>query len=252
MVATASDRRAVKAETPAIPPTDSRHDGPTGRGAGRGQGRGRSRRRTAARQQDHHHHRRLERQAQGRRGARQRRRRGRGTKRRVDQAICSKRRARRHPEDRRRRHARRRRSTRIRAPLPADKADAPRIAIVVGGLGISASAPPTRSRKLPAPVTLALRALRRRSRQAGASTRARRATKCCCRSPMEPFDYPDNDPGPQTLLTSLRARAEHRPPALADEPLPGLCRHHQLHGRRVHRLRAGARAGAAAKPPSAA
>ena len=23
--------------------------------------------------------------------------------------------------------------------------------------------------------------------------------------PMEPFDYPDNDPGPQTLLTSLRA-----------------------------------------------
>jgi polysaccharide deacetylase 2 family uncharacterized protein YibQ len=21
--------------------------------------------------------------------------------------------------------------------------------------------------------------------------------------PMEPFDYPDNDPGPQTLLTSL-------------------------------------------------
>src|SRR5674536_328417 len=23
------------------------------------------------------------------------------------------------------------------------------------------------------------------------------------RQPMEPFDYPDNDPGPQTLLTSL-------------------------------------------------
>ena len=23
--------------------------------------------------------------------------------------------------------------------------------------------------------------------------------------PMEPFDYPDNDPGPQTLLTSLDA-----------------------------------------------
>ena len=22
-------------------------------------------------------------------------------------------------------------------------------------------------------------------------------------APMEPFDYPDNDPGPQTLLTSL-------------------------------------------------
>ncbi len=32
--------------------------------------------------------------------------------------------------------------------------------------------------------------------------------------PMEPFDYPDNDPGPQTLLTSLDAGAERRPPAL--------------------------------------
>ena len=58
---------------------------------------------------------------------------------------------------------------------------------------------------------------------------------------MEPFDYPDNDPGPQTLLTSLSRRAESRPPALADEPLPGLCRHRQLHGRALHLDRAGAR-----------
>ena len=35
---------------------------------------------------------------------------------------------------------------------------------------------------------------------------------------MEPFDYPNNDPGPQTLLTSLDRRAEHRPAAMADEP----------------------------------
>ena len=41
---------------------------------------------------------------------------------------------------------------------------------------------------------------------------------------MEPFDYPDNDPGPQTLLTTQTPAAESRPAALADEPLPGLCR----------------------------
>ena len=49
---------------------------------------------------------------------------------------------------------------------------------------------------------------------------------------MEPFDYPDNDPGPQTLLTTLDADAECRPAALADEPLPGLCRHRQFMGAR--------------------
>ena len=54
-------------------------------------------------------------------------------------------------------------------------------------------------------------------------------------APMEPFDYPDNDPGPQTLLTTLQHGAEPRPPALADEPLPGLRRHRQLHGRALHR-----------------
>ena len=62
---------------------------------------------------------------------------------------------------------------------------------------------------------------------------------------MEPFDYPDNDPGTADAAHLARRRPEHRPAALADEPLPGLCRHRQLHGRALHRLRAGAGAGAA-------
>ena len=32
-----------------------------------------------------------------------------------------------------------------------------------------------------------------------------RPSSCLAQVPMEPYDYPDNDPGPQTLLTSLGA-----------------------------------------------
>ena len=33
--------------------------------------------------------------------------------------------------------------------------------------------------------------------------RASEGHEVLLQAPMEPFDYPDNDPGPQTLLTSL-------------------------------------------------
>jgi len=86
--------------------------------------------------------------------------------------------------------------------LPAGKADAPRIAIVVGGLGIGPSATADAIGKLPAPVTLAfapyggdLDRLVTQARNNG--------HEVMLQVPMEPFDYPDNDPGPQTLLTSL-------------------------------------------------
>ncbi len=42
--------------------------------------------------------------------------------------------------------------------------------------------------------------------------------------PMEPLDYPDNDPGPQHAAHLARRRAERRPSALVDEPHAGLCR----------------------------
>ncbi len=78
----------------------------------------------------------------------------------------------------------------------------PRIAIVVGGLGIGASATNDAITKLPDVVTLAfapygvdLSRWVARARGAG--------HEILLQLPMEPFDYPDNDPGPQTLLSSL-------------------------------------------------
>jgi polysaccharide deacetylase 2 family uncharacterized protein YibQ len=88
----------------------------------------------------------------------------------------------------------------------AGKPNAPRIAIVVSGLGIGAGITDDALAKLPGPVTLAfapygsnLAALAARARSSGHET--------LLQVPMEPFDYPDNDSGPQTLLTSLDAGA---------------------------------------------
>ena len=85
---------------------------------------------------------------------------------------------------------------------PPGKADAPRIAIIIGGLGISASATAEALAKLPAPVSLAFAPY---GADVGAlATRALSENhEVLLQAPMEPFDYPDNDPGPQTLLTSL-------------------------------------------------
>jgi polysaccharide deacetylase 2 family uncharacterized protein YibQ len=86
--------------------------------------------------------------------------------------------------------------------LPADKTNAPRIAIIVGGLGISATGTADALSKLPAPVTLGFAPY-----GADLDKLAERARvenhEVLLQAPMEPFDYPDNDPGPQTLLTSL-------------------------------------------------
>jgi polysaccharide deacetylase 2 family uncharacterized protein YibQ len=86
--------------------------------------------------------------------------------------------------------------------LPANRTDAPKIAIVVGGLGISASATADALAKLPPAVSLAfapyangLDALADRARAQG--------HEVLLQIPMEPFDYPNNDPGPRALLTTL-------------------------------------------------
>jgi polysaccharide deacetylase 2 family uncharacterized protein YibQ len=84
----------------------------------------------------------------------------------------------------------------------AGKPDAPRIALVVGGLGVSASITQEAINKLPGAVTLAFMPysydvdhLAGRARRAG--------HEILLQAPMEPFNYPDNDSGPQTLLTTL-------------------------------------------------
>ena len=88
--------------------------------------------------------------------------------------------------------------------VPPNKKDWPRIAIVVGGIGISASGTADAFGKLPAPVTFAFAPygvdLEKMAAQALAENH-----EVLLQVPMEPFDYPDNDPGPQALLTSLSA-----------------------------------------------
>ena len=84
-----------------------------------------------------------------------------------------------------------------------NKPDAPRIAVVIGGLGVSTAATQDALGKLPGPVTFAF--LPYGSEIDLSVTRARtNGHEVLLQLPMEPFDYPDNDPGPQTLLHSLK------------------------------------------------
>jgi polysaccharide deacetylase 2 family uncharacterized protein YibQ len=86
-------------------------------------------------------------------------------------------------------------------PLPG-RPDAPRIALIIGGLGVSASATADAIAKFPEAVTLGF--VPYGSDVAALATRARMSGhEILLQVPMEPFDYPDNDPGPQTLLTTL-------------------------------------------------
>jgi hypothetical protein len=84
----------------------------------------------------------------------------------------------------------------------AAAAAGPHIAIVVGRLGISANGTAEALAKLPAAVTFAFTPYGvELDRWVG---RARgEGHEVLLQVPMEPFDYPDNDPGPQTLLTTL-------------------------------------------------
>lgn len=86
--------------------------------------------------------------------------------------------------------------------LTASTATLPRVALIVGGLGISETATRNAIETLPPEVTLSFapygRNLQRwidRAREAG--------HEVLLELPMEPYDYPANDPGPYTLLTSL-------------------------------------------------
>ncbi len=86
--------------------------------------------------------------------------------------------------------------------VPDNKKDWPRIAVIVGSLGISASGTADALAQLPAPVTLALAPYGSDLEKLAEQARAQKH-EVLLQVPMEPFDYPDNDPGPQTLLTSL-------------------------------------------------
>ncbi|MDF0498489.1 divergent polysaccharide deacetylase family protein [Bradyrhizobium yuanmingense] len=87
----------------------------------------------------------------------------------------------------------------------ADRAKAakmPVVAIVIGGLGVGAAKTLDAIMKLPPAVTLAFTPYGSDPGKLAERARAQRH-EIFLQIPMEPYDFPDNDPGPQTLLTSL-------------------------------------------------
>jgi polysaccharide deacetylase 2 family uncharacterized protein YibQ len=81
---------------------------------------------------------------------------------------------------------------------PAATAKGPRIAIVVSGLGISAKMTAAALAGLPPGVTLAF-APYSDDVQRWASEARRQGHEVLLEVPMEPYDFPDSDPGPHTL-----------------------------------------------------
>jgi polysaccharide deacetylase 2 family uncharacterized protein YibQ len=87
----------------------------------------------------------------------------------------------------------------------ADRAKAakmPVVAIVIGGLGVGVAKTADAIMKLPPAVTLAFTPYGSDPGKLAERARAQRH-ELLLQIPMEPFDYPDNDPGPQTLLATL-------------------------------------------------
>lgn len=86
----------------------------------------------------------------------------------------------------------------------ARAAKLPNIAIVVTGLGVGAAKAGDAIAKLPPAVTLGFTPYGANLDKLVEQARAARH-EVLLQVPMEPFDYPNNDPGPQTLLNSLGA-----------------------------------------------
>jgi polysaccharide deacetylase 2 family uncharacterized protein YibQ len=83
----------------------------------------------------------------------------------------------------------------------ASRADQPRIAIVIEGLGVGANGTAQALAKLPAEITFAFTPYGTDIERWVARARGENH-EVLLQVGMEPFDYPDNDPGPQTLLAS--------------------------------------------------
>jgi polysaccharide deacetylase 2 family uncharacterized protein YibQ len=73
---------------------------------------------------------------------------------------------------------------------------------VIGGLGVGAAKTTDAIMKLPPAVTLAFTPYGADPGKFAERARAQRH-EILLQLPMEPYDYPDNDPGPQTLLSTL-------------------------------------------------
>lgn len=88
-------------------------------------------------------------------------------------------------------------------PFETSFTSIPKIAIVITGLGLSETGTQNALDRLPADVTFAFAPygsdLDRRMQDARA-----KGHELLLQLPLEPFDFPDNDPGPHTLLVSLK------------------------------------------------
>lgn len=87
--------------------------------------------------------------------------------------------------------------------LPGGAKPTGRIAIVIGGLGISASATDDAIARLPPSVTLAFAPYGQDLPRTAERARGN-GHEIMLQVPMEPFDYPDSDPGPHTLLAGAK------------------------------------------------
>lgn len=88
---------------------------------------------------------------------------------------------------------------------PFDTSDPrPKIAIVIGGLGLGEAVTQAALDRLPAGVTLAVTPYGS-SLQGLVSTARGKGHEVLLELPLEPYDYPDNDPGQDTLLTGTTA-----------------------------------------------
>ncbi len=89
---------------------------------------------------------------------------------------------------------------------PFDEADArPRVAVVLTGLGLASTMTEAAIKQLPPGITLSFTPYSRKLNQWIALARVN-GHEVMLDLPMEPTSYPDDDPGPQALLTALSAR----------------------------------------------
>jgi len=88
---------------------------------------------------------------------------------------------------------------------PFDKSDPrPRIAVIVAGLGIGEAITQAAIDKLPPAITLSFTPYGTNLQSSVSAARAA-GHEVMLELPMEPFDYPSNDPGPHTLMTGSAA-----------------------------------------------
>ncbi len=111
---------------------------------------------------------------------------------------------------------------------------APRVAIMVDGLGVNAEGTENAIARLPGAISLGFAPYGGDLEREAAEARAA-GHEIWLQAPMEPFTYPTDNPGPHTLLDGVPDRENLEFAALADVALHRLCRHRQLSRRTIHR-----------------